>query len=1228
MADRTVSVQLRADVSGFLARMRAASAAARRLGDDLERTSERANISYERMRGGADRLERQLRRLAETQREQASGQRETSESARRSSEETERHTRSTERNTRAAQNNVRGLTASRTALVSLVAAGVGVVPAIVSAGVAFTAFGAVAAPSIIKVVTAQKDLAASWTSLSGQQRTSALLVRGLTTEYKALARSYEPQALTAFNTVMGTARSLLPRLGDVVNATGGDVQRLIGRFAAFTEERVGGEFLTWAGRRAPEALDVLGTTALTAGDTVLDLVQDLEPLAISMLQLTNGALSVVNGIAGINPAFAQLLITGLLLRAPLLGIASGFTSMRTRMAATAAATRGMSFGWRALNFAAAAGPILYIAAGAALGFLAIKMFTAKDSTDRLVSSLKIAREGAGNNISVYQRQADFLNNQYNRAINKTSDGLEQTGDSSSYMSTESKKLGEAAQQVRNQLNNLTTNADSLASQFGITREQATRLADAAGVNLATQVDKSGKLTAAAAAKIRQYQQAVQLANDPTRMIALALADAGNKALQMKDRVTALTTALDAVFNPSLAAYQATTQLKEGYRTLSEQLSKAKGRLDGNTASSLQARAAFAQQLQSVSALAQAELRRTGSMEVARAAVARQLPILYALAGANRGARNQVDALARSFGVNTTATYVSRNAFLANAAAMGIGKARALALWQEYQRLTGRTNLGTVSLNTYIGRVQQSANALRTQAGVTGRGSSAQAVYNAKVRDALPVLYALAGRNAGAKAQVDALARATGNATGKTNTSKAAFMSAAHAMGIAKDRANQLWRELQKIRSRDARINVYAEGAWKHSNIFRAAGGPIPRSLAMGSGGATEDDVPIWASAGEHMWTKREVDAVGGHGAMHRLRGAAARGELRGYAHGGEIGPRSDGAPGYARGGAVLRGRRVNFARGAASSAVSGPILSGWNMFWTDIATWMRENLGGGPALSWAKAQAGKPYIWGGVGPRGYDCSGFMSAIVNVIRRRNPHSRLFTTHSFKGGAPAGFVRGLKSPFTVGVDHSGVGHMAGTLGGRVDVESGGGPQGSRVYVGAGASGTSDFPHRFGLRMARGGPVDDRLAERALRRGDRDDVALAASLGLIGDPSSRISPANPALPGYAAGGWVRGRPGERMPLIGHGGEFMVNRGQASANGPLLEALNSGLGEALLRRSVRGGLARGGDGASLGGGAGAVVINVDLHNHGVIGSQIELDNWLAGSMDRLRRQHRLPRT
>lgn len=96
----------------------------------------------------------------------------------------------------------------------------------------------------------------------------------------------------------------------------------------------------------------------------------------------------------------------------------------------------------------------------------------------------------------------------------------------------------------------------------------------------------------------------------------------------------------------------------------------------------------------------------------------------------------------------------------------------------------------------------------------------------------------------------------------------------------------------------------------------------------------------------------------------------------------------------------------------------------------------------GTALSWARAQNGKPYLWGGVGPAGFDCSGFLGAIENVIRGAKPNSRRWATGAFSGAtAPSGWVKGAYSPFRIGITNSGVGHTAGTLNG-VNVESRGG------------------------------------------------------------------------------------------------------------------------------------------------------------------------------------------
>lgn len=224
------------------------------------------------------------------------------------------------------------------------------------------------------------------------------------------------------------------------------------------------------------------------------------------------------------------------------------------------------------------------------------------------------------------------------------------------------------------------------------------------------------------------------------------------------------------------------------------------------------------------------------------------------------------------------------------------------------------------------------------------------------------------------------------------------------------------------------------------NILRARGGPV-----FGAGTETSDSIPARLSTNEHVWSAKEVRGAGGHGNVQRLRAMAAAGDLP--------------VPGFAEGGAIHEQFAADFiAAGLANVKAAN-------------AKFIRDNFPrGGEALSWARSQAGKPYIWAAVGPRGYDCSGFMSAITNVMRKRPPHSRVGATASFPW---AGFRPGGGGAFVIGSTANaggGIGHMAGTLFG-VNVESRGS---DGVVVGPRARGANDrlFNTRASFVMDRGG------------------------------------------------------------------------------------------------------------------------------------------------------------
>lgn len=101
------------------------------------------------------------------------------------------------------------------------------------------------------------------------------------------------------------------------------------------------------------------------------------------------------------------------------------------------------------------------------------------------------------------------------------------------------------------------------------------------------------------------------------------------------------------------------------------------------------------------------------------------------------------------------------------------------------------------------------------------------------------------------------------------------------------------------------------------------------------------------------------------------------------------------------------------------------------------------------------------------------------------------------------------------------------------------------------------------------------------------------------------------------YAAGGLVTG-PGtgtsDSVPILASNREYIVNAKQTSRNLPLLQAINSGQVSTTGRRGTAS--------AALG----DTNITVVVQNHGVIGSQMQMQDWLAKSLDNLARTGRLP--
>jgi hypothetical protein len=202
------------------------------------------------------------------------------------------------------------------------------------------------------------------------------------------------------------------------------------------------------------------------------------------------------------------------------------------------------------------------------------------------------------------------------------------------------------------------------------------------------------------------------------------------------------------------------------------------------------------------------------------------------------------------------------------------------------------------------------------------------------------------------------------------------------------------------------------------------------------------------------------------------------------------------------------------------------------------------------AQAYVRAQASDPYVWGGVGPNGFDCSGLTGAVYGLLRGMNPNRRYFTTAS--NFAALGFKPGTGA-YTIGVNP--YTHMAGNIGGlpfeAASTRSG-------IHVGAGAQSVMNFAKRYYLASL--GGVFGGMGSVNLTAGNLRTIMRAISINW-GVPSAGRTLS------FDRGGWLP--PGRTLAIN--------NTGRSERVGPVVIELRgdgSRLGELLvemLRRSIR---------------------------------------------------------
>jgi TP901 family phage tail tape measure protein len=290
-------------------------------------------------------------------------------------------------------------------------------------------------------------------------------------------------------------------------------------------------------------------------------------------------------------------------------------------------------------------------------------------------------------------------------------------------------------------------------------------------------------------------------------------------------------------------------------------------------------------------------------------------------------------------------------------------------------------------------------------------------------------------------------------------------------------------------------------------------------IAPGTG--TGDKVHALVEPGEVIWPNREPDR------KRLLKDPRVRARL-GFQHGGVVvGTRgldatSDKLQEFARQVAPRLGPSVAGSLGGNLRRV----LAGYAERFVGSA--LKKYLAGGAGIkAFIRSTDPLPYVWGGAGPGGYDCSGLVSAVYGKhTKRGGGHGQRYFTTASIGTHVAGLKPGLGGVLQIGVTPS-RGHMAGSYAGLgFEAES----TRTGIKTGSAASSPASFSRHF--HMAKGGLVYQRMVEEFARLTGADVGGDAGHIRINGQVADRGATLTPGL------NLLANRTGRPEPLVPAGG------------------------------------------------------------------------------------------
>jgi TP901 family phage tail tape measure protein len=217
-------------------------------------------------------------------------------------------------------------------------------------------------------------------------------------------------------------------------------------------------------------------------------------------------------------------------------------------------------------------------------------------------------------------------------------------------------------------------------------------------------------------------------------------------------------------------------------------------------------------------------------------------------------------------------------------------------------------------------------------------------------------------------------------------------NAAKEFGVFRDSVNNKLAGISDQQIKISPIVVAAQAGRRNAiaNRLGLAGG----GAVSGNGTATSDSIPAMLSNGEHVWTAREVQSAGGHGAVERMRQA-----VQGFAAGGRVGlsvqPRFPSLAGpMANIAALARSIAAPMAQSMAAAFASSTPSGGSGVErWRSVA--MAALAAAGGSASWINSlmrrmnqeSGGNPKainLWDSNAKAGYPSQGLMQTIPGTF----------------------------------------------------------------------------------------------------------------------------------------------------------------------------------------------------------------------------------------------------